>query len=232
MCTRVVGTLAHVIEAAGLATVALSLVRPQIERSRPPRALHCEFPLGRPLGRPGDPVFQRRVLEAAFALLERPAGPVLEDFPQTISDEADQPLACPLPPRFDPAIPAAVDEARALRPAWERAREASGGTQVGRVVDADGVSDAVAAFVRIAAGVPWTEADLPGDPAAVAMDIRAYYEEAALALADHVPAARAAESWLYRTTETGAVLKAAMTQMAQADPPYERIFYLVPMSQQ
>jgi hypothetical protein len=232
MCTRVVGTLAHVIEAAGLATVALSLVRPQIERSQPPRALHCEFPLGRPLGRPGDAEFQRRVLSAAFALLERPVGPVLEDFPETIAEEADSPLACPLPPRYDPDVPAAVDEARALRPAWERARNASGGTQVGRAVDPDGIPDAVAAFVRIAEGVPWRAAGLPGDAAAVAMDIRAYYEEAALALAEHVPAARATESWLYRTTETGAVLKAAMAQMADADPPYERILYLVPMSQQ
>lgn len=232
MCTRAVGTLAHVIEAAGLATVALSLVRPQIEQSRPPRALHCEFPLGRPLGRPGDPEFQRRVLSAAFALLQRRDGPVLEDFPETIADEADTPLACPLPPRYDPEVPAAVDEARALRPAWQRARKASGGTQVGRFVDADGIPDAVAAFVRVAEGVPWRDAGLPGDPAAVAMDIRAYYEEAAVAIADHLPAARAAESWLYRTTETGAVLKAAMTQMAQADPSYERIFYLVPMSQQ
>ncbi|MGI8795447.1 MAG: hypothetical protein ACR2IR_02475 [Acidimicrobiia bacterium] len=40
------------------------------------------------------------------------------------------------------------------------------------------------------------------------------------------------KSWLYRATETGAVLNAAMTRMALADPPYERIFYLVPMSQQ
>jgi hypothetical protein len=231
MCTRAVGTLAHVIEAAGLATVALSLVRPQIERSQPPRAMHCEFPLGRPLGRPGDAEFQRRVLSAAFALLERPAGPVLEDFPETISDEADTPLACPLPPRYDPSLPAAVDEARALRPAWDRAREASGGTQVGRVVDADGIPDAVGAFARVAEGVPWREAGLPGDPAPVAMDIRSYYEEAALALADHVPAARAAESWLYRTTEAGTVLKAAMSRMAQDDPPYERILYLVPISQ-
>src|SRR5918994_7127758 len=232
MCTRAVGTLAHVIEAAGLATVALSLVRPQIERSRPPRALHCEFPLGRPLGRPGDAEFQLRVLSAAFALLERRAGPVLEDFPETIADEADAPLACSLPPRYDPEVPAAVDEARALHPGWARARTAGGATQVGRAVDPDGIPEAVAAFVRIADGVPWREAGLPGDPAAVAMDIRAYYEEAAVALADHVPAARAAEPWLYRTTETGAVLKAAMTQIAQADPPYERILYLVPMSQQ
>ncbi len=207
-------------------------MRPQIERSRPPRALHCEFPLGRPLGRPRDPALQRRVLDAAVALLDTPAVPVLEDFPETITDEAAEPLACPLPPRYDPTLPPAVDEARALRPAWERARRAGGGTQVGRVVDADGIPDAVAAFARIAEGMPWTEAGLPGDPAAVAMDIRTYYEEAALALADHVPAARAAESWLYRTTETGAVLKAALVEVAQADPPYERIFDLVPMSQQ
>jgi hypothetical protein len=231
MCTRVVGTLAHSFETAGLATVALSLVRPHIERTHPPRALHCEFPLGRPLGRPRDPAFQRRVLDAAFALLERDAGPVLEDFPDVIVDEADAPLACPVPPRFDPSVPPAVDEARALRPAWDRARAQHGRTQVGRVVDAGGIPDAVAGFVRISEGTPWSEAGLPGDPAAVAMDIRSYYEEAARALAGHVPAARAAESWLFRTTETGRVLKAARDAIASGDPPYDRLFYIVPLSQ-
>ena len=54
------GTLASVLEDAGLATVALSIIRGQVETTRPPRALHCEFPLGRPLGRPGDPALQRR----------------------------------------------------------------------------------------------------------------------------------------------------------------------------
>jgi len=39
-------------------------------------------------------------------------------------------------------------------------------------------------------------------------------------------------SWLFQTTETGAVLKAAMTAMAATERPYERIFYLVPISQQ
>ena len=38
--------------------------------------------LGRPLGVPNDAVFQRRVLLAALRLLERDAGPVLEDFPE------------------------------------------------------------------------------------------------------------------------------------------------------
>ena len=116
--------------------------------------------------------------------------------------------------------------------AWERARTASDSTQVGRVVDADAIPDAVGAFVRVAEGTSWVDAGFPGDPAAVAMDIRAYYEEAAHGLAGHVPAARAAESWLFQLTETGTVLKVALTAMAAADPPYERIFYLVPLSQQ
>ena len=66
--------LAHVLERAGLATVGISIVRRQAENARPPRILHCEFPLGRPLGRPNDPTFQRDVLTRAFDLLEPPMG--------------------------------------------------------------------------------------------------------------------------------------------------------------
>ena len=226
------GTLGHVLEAEGLATVALSLVRGQIERTHPPRALHCEFPLGRPLGRPGDAAFQRRVLLAALELLGRPAGPVLEVFPDVITDGADQPLACPVPPRLDPALPAAVDEVLALRPAYERTVAATGRTLVGRCVAANGVADAVAAFVRIAAGEPWDTVGLPGVPNEVVLDIRAYYEEAALALADHVPAARATESWLYRATATGRIIHEAQAMMRDGGAPGPLWFYLVPVSQQ
>lgn len=226
------GALAHVLEAGGLATVALSLVRGQIERTRPPRALHCEFPLGRPLGRPRDPEFQRRVLAAAFALFERPAGPVLETFSEQIADESDQPLACPLPPRIDLTLPAAVDEALGLRPAYERARAASGRTAVGRVLDADGIADALARLVRVADGEPWQEVGLPGPPQEVVLDIRGYYEEAALALADHVPAARASESWLYRSTATGRLLHRVQAELKAQEAPLPVWFYVVPVSQQ
>lgn len=226
------GTLGHVLEAEGLATVALSLVRGQIERTHPPRALHCEFPLGRPLGRPADAAFQRRVLLAAFRLLERRSGPVLEDFGEVIADEADQPLTCPLPPRLDPSVPETVDEVLGLRPAYDRAKAASGRTMVGRVVDADGVAAAVSCFARIAAGEAWESVGLPGSPPEVVLDIRAYYEEAALALADYVPAARAAESWLYRTTATGRVLREAQAKMREAGAPFPVWFYVVPVSQQ
>jgi hypothetical protein len=77
-----VSALGHYLEEEGLATVSISLIRPQTENTRPPRALWVPFELGRPFGPPDDPVFQRRVLLTALQLLERTDGPVLlEDFP-------------------------------------------------------------------------------------------------------------------------------------------------------
>lgn len=50
---------------------------------RLPRFLWVPFELGRPFGAPHEPDFQRRVLQASLALLERDDGPVvLEDFPE------------------------------------------------------------------------------------------------------------------------------------------------------
>ena len=95
--------LGHYLEEEGLATVALSLIRPQTENTRPPRALWVPFELGHPFGPPSDPSFQRRVLVAALRLLERDDGPVLiEDFAE------DDPRAQPDPTWQPPFIPAAV----------------------------------------------------------------------------------------------------------------------------
>ncbi|HEY7833860.1 MAG TPA: hypothetical protein VIG30_09845 [Ktedonobacterales bacterium] len=228
------GTLAHVFEAEGLSTVMIASMRSQVERLHPPRALFCDFPLGRPLGKPGDPAFQRRVLDAAFALLGANAGPVLATFPEVISDQAEEALACDLPPRFDPSLPPAVDEAKGLRAAYERQRAATGRTLVGRgVVDATQVPDAVLAFVRIAGGEPWEEVwrqtGYTADPPQVQSDVRAYYEEAAAALADHVPAARAAESWFYHHTAAGAVMRQAQHALREAG--YRWWYFFLPATQ-
>ncbi len=57
-------------------------MRENTERMQLPRFLWVPFELGRPFGAPNEPDFQRRVLGAALALLERDDGPVvLEDFP-------------------------------------------------------------------------------------------------------------------------------------------------------
>ena len=89
--------LSHFLETEGLATTGISLVREHTEAMAPPRALWVPFPLGRPLGVPGDPAFQHRVIAAALALLDRPKGPVLEDFPEPVpEDDASEPWSCPV----------------------------------------------------------------------------------------------------------------------------------------
>jgi hypothetical protein len=161
-------------------------------------------------------------------LLERPSGPVLEDFPDTIESAGEPPLACPLPPRYDADLPAAVDEAKGLRSAYDRALAASGRTSVGRAVGPDAIPDAVGAFVRIAEGTPWKEAGLPALPMAVAQDIRAYYEELAVELADGPPAAWASERWFYDTTEAGKAILRARRAMKEAQVPFPIWFYMAP----
>ncbi len=52
--------LGHYLEEEGIATVAISLIRPQTEKTKPPRALWVPFELGRPFGPPSDPAFQKK----------------------------------------------------------------------------------------------------------------------------------------------------------------------------
>ena len=50
------------MEAEGLPTTQISLVRMHTEVIQPPRALWVPFELGRPFGTPGEAAFQRRVI--------------------------------------------------------------------------------------------------------------------------------------------------------------------------
>jgi hypothetical protein len=165
------------------------------------------------LGVPDDAAFQRRVIEGAFALLQSER-PVVRDYPETVAEAAGEVLVCPLPARADPTAHPAVDEARGLRPAYERA-VAKHGNRAGavRLLDADSIPGAIEAFVRIAEGSPWKQAGVPGVPARVSQDIRGYYEMAALEIAGHTPAAWAGYRWFRDQTETGAVIRAARDAM-------------------
>lgn len=221
-------TLAHVFEAQGLATIALGSQRKQIEGTAPPRGLWCDFPLGRPLGRPDDAEFQHRVLAHAFSLLDA-TEPTVEVFAESIDDDGTEMLACPLPPRHDPNAHPAVDEARGLRPAYDRAVERYGNRiGTGRVVDADQITEVITALSRIAEGTPWKEAGLTGIPARVAQDLRGYYEMAALGLSDHAPPAWAGTRWFLDRTEAGAVLLAAREAMKAAEVKAPVWFYMAP----
>lgn len=225
--------LAHVLERAGIATVGISLVRGQAEDGRAPRMLHCQFPLGRPLGRPGDSAFQHRVLAAAFELLPLVDGPVLVDFPDVIDDDADDPLSCALPPRSTSSGHPAANEAIGLRAAYERTRRRTGRTGVSRVAGgADRLPDLLEQLARVADGATLDDVGLSRrDASAAALDIRAFYEEAALSLVDHVPAARRAESWLFRSTEAGRVLVGARDALRASEQPRGVWFGMVPVGQ-
>ena len=196
-----------------MATVAIGSIRGQIYGTAPPRGLFCDFPLGRPLGVPGDAAFQRRVIERAFAMLER-TQPSVEDYEVVIEDGETQPLVCPLPARMDPNAHPAIDEAKGLRPAYDRAI-AKYGNRAGavRLLDADSVPAAIESFIRVAEGHPWKQAGIPGIPARVSQDIRGYYEMAAMEIADHTPAAWAGYRWFRDQTKTGEVIKKARDAM-------------------
>ena len=222
--------LAHVFEAAGLATVVLTPMRFVAESMKVPRALYCEFPLGWPVGRPQDPEFQHRVLKAAFSLLERESGPVLDDFPDTIASTGNGPMSCPLPPRHDPDLHPAIDEAQALRAAYDRAVAKNGRTSVGRVVSADQIPEMLEKFIPISQGESWKEQGLPDLPKKVVHDIRAYYEELAFELADGPVQAWAAEHWFYDETEAGKLVIAARRAMQESGAPQAEWFYLSPGS--
>ncbi|MCQ3808919.1 MAG: hypothetical protein KTV68_00035 [Acidimicrobiia bacterium] len=222
--------LAHVLEEAGIATVVLASMRAVAERMNVPRVLHCEFPLGRPLGMPDNAEFQHGVLSAAFELLDASSGPVLVDYPEVV-EAVETPLACALPPRFDPDIAPSIDEAQGLRAAYERAVARRGATEVGRAIDADGVAGALADLERVAAGEHWKEVYGPRlDTIAIAHDIRAYYQEAALELAGGPPpGARQAEAWFYEETEAGKTLAAARDALTEQEAPSGITFYMQPV---
>jgi hypothetical protein len=98
-----VSALGHYLEEQGIATVAVVLIRPQAENTKPPRALWVPFELGRPFGPPNDPAFQRWVVLAALLMLVEDGGPVrIIDFPD------DDPRARPDPAWQPPFKPAAV----------------------------------------------------------------------------------------------------------------------------
>ena len=77
---QTVGLAQQVVEARGIPTASITLLEDVTRKIRPPRALTVPYPLGFPLGEPGDAQLQRAILRALLALVERTDVPVLEPF--------------------------------------------------------------------------------------------------------------------------------------------------------
>ena len=221
-------TLAHVFEAAGLSTVVFASMTEVAERIAPPRTLYCEFPLGRPLGKPSDVDFQIDVLRRGLALLYA-TGPVFQTHPTFIESD-ETPMACTIPPRLDPDLPPSVDEAQGLRAAYDRAVAKRGSTSVGRTIGPDQVPAALDVLHRWGEGTNWKELPVPGgNVLGVCHDIRTYYEEAGLELVTGpTPGGRSAEAWYFETTEAGATVMAARKAIKAQEAPFPVWFYMAP----
>jgi hypothetical protein len=130
------------LERGGIPTTQLSLIREHTEQIRPPRALWVLFPLGRPLGTPGDAALQTDVLVTALRLLERNDTPVLQDYPVEADPGAQVSLAglsCPVqygndrPEQTDEEriVAAVALEIQGLRPWYRIAAKQQGGRTLG-----------------------------------------------------------------------------------------------------
>ena len=204
------------METRGFATVALGLVRYQMEQVRPPRGLWTPFELGRPLGEPEDPAFQRQVLMQALGLLDRMDGPViLEDFPNDPPGWSDLPgwqppieAAAAQGLEAEPLVARFAAELEQIRPFWEAAQARYGRTAVGLSGQAPGSWPGFALAI-LRGELPTAP---PLDTTALAArfmcdDIKAMYSEAAQA-AGPAPASRQIDDWFWRATVAGQLLLA------------------------
>lgn len=211
--------IAYYLESEGLQTTGISLVRENTAALRPPRFLWTSFPLGRPLGVPGDAAFQRRVILAALDLLRRPSGPVLEDYPE---DAPAVPMAeiaaCPVSfarLRVDRASWAArlADELGQMRPWYDLSLRRRGRTLVGlaRVP----VADSAARLAAVLDAGAVVRADI--QPLKYATeDLKALYREALTAQPGGYDFA-AIERMLWAETELGRAIR-ALAALFAADP--------------
>jgi D-proline reductase (dithiol) PrdB len=193
-CTRDGGVLAHYIEEEGIPTACISAIRPYSEIVKPPRSLWVPFELGRPLGVPNDPAFQKRVLLALLKLLEAPEseGPVIlvdypEDAPEVENDATV--ISCPVyygdenEAETDPMETAFLREIKAMRPWYDIAVAKRQRTTVGvSSVDLDALGEFIYAFIKGETPEnPRQDVELITTLKLAIEDLRAYYNEGATA---------------------------------------------------
>lgn len=232
--------LGHYLEEEGIASVAIALIRPQAEHTRPPRALWVPFELGRPIGAPGDAAFQRRVILAALAMLVAGGGPVrIIDFPDDDPREAaDAGWRPPIAGSHRPAeadgnaLADAVEaELRALAPAYAQSCTERGRSTVGLSgLPPAAMSDYFAAWLRgLAPASPVADMSPLLALRFVADDLKAYALEAALAGGGR-PSSRQLGDWLWKETALAAALHVLRRRLLTGDDDRGKLVaaFLVP----
>lgn len=215
-------------------TTQISLIRDHTERIQPPRALWVPFELGRPVGAPDNPAFQTRVVRAALELLERPSGPVLEDFPEDepLGAPPEMPLACPVSFAAQVAeldaegelLNAFQAEVEGLRNWYDLAVQHRGRT----TADTTGLApEAVANFVAAFAQGEEPDNPLPEVPLGTALkmaseDLKAYYHESVTAQPGRATDSVSLANWFWGETAAARVLNEVRKHCLERDvQPYK-----------
>ena len=243
------GGLAHYLEAEGIPTTQISLIREHTEFIRPPRALWVPFELGRPLGAPDHPDLQRRVLLSALELLEASEGPVLEDFPDekvepaTEGAQETEGWACSVnfatvpgdETDMEKTVTAFRQEVAELRSWYDIGLERRGRTAVGNF-DAASASELFIGYL-LGQTPPVPDLDLPFPVALrlASQDLNAFYFEAVIAKPGAAtPVSDAFNRWFWQETAAGKILKAVNERCLGESDRGLRLagtLLLVPMSQ-
>ncbi len=228
-----------------MATASISLVREQTERVRPPRALWVPFPLGRPLGVPGDAEFQLNVMRAAFGMLATATEPTIEDYPIDAPGSGPEVWACPLSIAVDPDVSLTgrlQAEVDGLRPWAAETRRQRGRTFFGlsgaspdqvdevavtlaTIAETGNLSDPPVSDAPNGGGsddeIEWAH-PMPFLIRHLADDLRGFYHEAVAARPGETPPNHdALNEWIFNETVFGEVLIAIgdhLTAAGEANP--------------
>jgi hypothetical protein len=215
-----VSALGHYLEEEGIATVAIALIRPQAENTRPPRALWVPFELGRPMGPPSDTAFQKRVIMAALGLLTaQPQASLIVDFPDDDTREVPDSNWRPPIDRPHPTPPPQAGEGVALADAVEAELRALAAAYAASCVARERSTVGLSGLPPAACGeyvAAWLRGERPASPVAdmsppLALrfaidDLKAFALEAALTPGTR-PSSQQLGDWLWNETALGAGLQ-------------------------
>ena len=224
-CSRTVCGISYYLESEGIQTAGIALFREIAESMRPPRILWVSFPLGRPLGKPGDSSFQTDVIKQTLALLESPQGPVLADYPIDLPDIYEQPPACPVSfqrRQNDQSWRARITrEVGTLSPWYEMGLKRRGRTTVG--VSQSSIEEMISGLTA------WLDDPVMGFPDHTWLklaleDLKAFYSEAITAQPGEYQAGYS-DSVIFEDTVLGELIVRYVAHFEAIDPnhPFVRV---------
>lgn len=227
--------LSHYIERGSegrVATTGVSLIREHAEGMKPSRSLFVPFPLGRPMGSPDQPDFQRDVLLTSLRLLESATETTLADYPHDAPTSGDDPWACavaiapPEPANESEALrDQLVAEIRQLAPWHAESRKRRGRSTVGvSGASLEQIEDLATLLADFATGAEPADGEIDWNhPMPVRLkfasdDLRAFYHESATAQPGaNYPTDADLNDWLFNQTLLGTVLRQIVGRMRESD---------------